>query len=173
MNKKILAALLGTTLLGSAALLSGCSDNDVGSVSLGILTFKDIKINAFQDKDVPGVTCHIASIDSPLTLSDPSDCSVSCVQTGDITPEMIDRIRKNKEGEVVFKQSKSVFLKSLKIRRIFDEKNQTLMYLAYTTKEFNGSFKNSLSTIPLWKTSAYNPEVAAQNDGKEEVLSLK
>jgi len=43
----------------------------------------------------------------------------------------------------------------MKIRRIFDAENQTLMYLAYSTKETSGSFKHSLSTVPLWGTDAY------------------
>ncbi|TOH29879.1 CreA family protein, partial [Vibrio parahaemolyticus] len=33
--------------------------------------------------------------------------------------------------------------------------NQTLMYLSYSTKETSGSFKHSLSTVPLWGTKAY------------------
>ena len=68
---------------------------------------------------------------------------------------MIARIKKGKTGEVVFEKSKSVFLKTLKIRRIFDEESQTLMYLSYSTRETSGSFKHSLSTIPLWGTAAY------------------
>jgi len=47
---------------------------------------------------VPGVTCHAASIESPLTLADPSDSSVSCRQTGEITQAMIDAIDKSKEA---------------------------------------------------------------------------
>jgi len=43
----------------------------------------------------------------------------------------------------------------MKIRRIYDVKNQTLMYLTYSTKETSGSFKHSLSTVPLWGTNAY------------------
>ena len=53
--------------------LSGCGQDDVADVSLGIFTFKDIKLNAFVDPLVPGVTCHVASIESPLSLTDPSD----------------------------------------------------------------------------------------------------
>ncbi len=135
--------------------LSGCGQDDVADVSLGIFTFKDIKLNAFVDPLVPGVTCHVASIESPLSLTDPSDSAVSCRQTGEITPAMIARIDKSKDGEVVFAKSKSVFLKTLKIRRIFDAENQTLMYLSYSTREISGSFQHSLSTIPLWGTAAY------------------
>ena len=151
--KKFLAA--AGVLAAAAFGLSGCGGEDVADVSLGIFTFKDIKLNAFVDPLVPGVTCHVASIESPLSLTDPSESAVSCRQTGEITPEMIARIDKSKDGEVVFAKSKSVFLKTLKIRRIFDAENQTLMYLSYSTREISGSFQHSLSTIPLWGTAAY------------------
>lgn len=152
MKKRIFVLALCVTGVIS---LSGCSDNEVADVSLGIFTLKDIKLNSFVDPLVPGVTCHVASIEANLSLSDPSDSAVSCRQTGEITPEMIARIKKGKTGEVVFEKSKSVFLKTLKIRRIFDEESQTLMYLSYSTRETSGSFKHSLSTIPLWGTAAY------------------
>ncbi|UJF17419.1 CreA family protein [Vibrio sp. SS-MA-C1-2] len=155
MNKKI---VLGASLLISALTLTGCSDNEVGDVSLGMFTLKDIKITSLQDDVVTGVTCHIASIEANLSLSDPSDSSISCRQTGDITPDMIAEIDKSASGEVVFKKSKSIFFKSMKVRRIYDPKNQTLLYLSYTTKETEGSFKHSLSTVPLWGTHAYQQQ---------------
>ena len=151
-KKEILALAL---VISGALSLTACSDNEVADVSLGIFTLKDIKLNSFVDPLVPGVTCHVASIEANLSLSDPSDSAVSCRQTGEITPEMIARIKKGKTGEVVFEKSKSVFLKTLKIRRIFDEESQTLMYLSYSTRETSGSFKHSLSTVPLWGTAAY------------------
>ncbi|WP_224067621.1 CreA family protein [Vibrio penaeicida] len=123
--------------------------------SCGHVTKKDIKLNTWVDPVVTGVTCHVASIEADLSLSDPSDSSISCRQTGDITPEMIAQIDKSKSGEVVFKKSKSIFFKSMKIRRIFDPNTQTLMYLSYSTKETTGSFKHSLSTVPLWGTKAF------------------
>lgn len=142
-------------------LLAGCSKGDVADVSLGIFTFKDIEVNAFVDPLIPGVTCHVASIKAPLSLTDPADSAVSCRQTGDITPMMIERIRRGDAGEVVFSKSKSVFLQRLKIRRIFDAEHQTLIYLSYATKETSGSYEHSLSTIPLWGTSAYVEPAAA------------
>ena len=129
-------------LLSFAFVLSGCDRSEVGDVSLGMFTLKDIKIN---------------------NLADPSDSSISCRQTGEITPEMIAQIDKSSSGEVVFQKSKSIFFKSMKIRRIFDAKNQTLMYLSYSTKETSGSFKHSLSTVPLWGTQAYNAFPETQN----------
>lgn len=135
-------------------LLTSCGD-EVGDVSLGLFTLKDIKLNSMVDSKVPGVTCHVASIEANLSLADPSDSSISCRQTGEITPQMLVNIDKSKNGEVIFEKSKSIFFKTMKVRRIYDANSQTLMYLSYTTKETNGSFKHSLSTVPLWGTKAY------------------
>ncbi|MDK1288687.1 CreA family protein [Pseudoalteromonas umbrosa] len=143
-------------------LITGCSDSEVGDVSLGLFTLKDIKLDSMIDPVVTGVTCHVASVEADLSLSDPSDSSISCRQTGEITAAMIASIDKSKSGEVVFKKSKSIFLKSMKVRRIYDAKSQTLMYLSYSTKETSGSFKHSLSTVPLWGTSAYATAKAEQ-----------
>lgn len=148
MKKWLLAA-------GLAAALVGCSNDDVGDVSLGMFTLKDIKIANLVDDKIPGVTCHIASVEANLSLSDPSDSSIACRQTGEITPAMIATIDKSDSGEVVFTKSKSIFFKTMKVRRIYDADTQTLMYLSYTTKETEGSFKHSLSTVPLWGTQAY------------------
>lgn len=145
-------------IIGFLSLVVGCSDNEVGDVSLGIFTMKDIKLNTLVDPIVTGVTCHIASIEADFSFADPSDSSISCRQTGEITPQMISQINKSKSGEVVFKKSKSVFFKSMKIRRIFDAEHQTIMYLSYSTKETSGSFKHSLSTVPLWGTKAYEKQ---------------
>lgn len=146
-------------MLVSVGLL-GCSDNEVGDVSLGIFSLKDIKITSLKDDKISGVTCHIASIEAELSLSDPSDSSISCRQTGEITPGMIASIDKSASGEVVFKQSKSIFFKTMKVRRIYDSANQTILYLSYTTKETSGSFKHSLSSVPLWGTKAYVSPIA-------------
>ncbi len=144
------------TLAAVMALsLSACDSGEVGDVSLGLFTMKDIKLNHMQDPIVKGVTCHVASIEADFSLADPSDSSISCRQTGEITPEMIAQIDKSNDGEVVFKKSKSIFFKSMKIRRILDVENQTLMYISYSTKETSGSFKHSLSTVPLWGTKAF------------------
>ena len=140
--------------------LAGCDDKEVGTVSLGLFTTKDIKIDVLQDPIVTGVTCHISSIEANLNFADPSDMAIACRQTGEITPEMMNNIDKSKSGEIVFRKSKSILFKTLKIRRIFDPSSQTIMYISYSTKETSGSFKHSLSTVPLWHTKAY---VTGQN----------
>lgn len=156
MIKKIkLYSLLAVILVVALFVLNSCTNDDVGDVSLGFFTMQDIKLNILKDPIVTGVTCHVASIEDNLSFSDPSDSAISCRQTGEITSTMIANIDKSKSGEVVFKKSKSIFFKTMKIRRIFDADNQTLMYVSYSTKETSGSFKHSLSTVPLWGSKAY------------------
>ena len=162
MNKLALfkAGLLGMV---ASATLAGCGD-DVGKVSLGLFTTKDVIIDARQDPKVAGVTCHISRIEANLSLADPSDMSISCRQTGPISAADIIDIDKSKNGEVVFKASLSVLFKTLKVRRIYDAENQTLLYLSYSTKETNGSHKHALSTVPLYGTQAWVEPVIIQDN---------
>ncbi|WP_076409497.1 CreA family protein [Shewanella sp. UCD-KL12] len=153
---KILARL---TKISTAAViflgLTACGGDDVAKVSLGLFTTKDVIIDARHDPKVNGVTCHISRIEANLSLADPSDMSISCRQTGPITAADIAGIDKSKNGEIVFKQSLSILFKSLKVRRIYDAENQTLLYLSYSTKETKGSHKHALSTVPLYNTAAW------------------
>ncbi|MFT6529063.1 MAG: CreA protein [Psychrosphaera sp.] len=137
-----------------AISMSACTE-DVGKVSLGLFTTKDVVIKAEQDPKIPGVTCHISHIEANLDFSDPSDMSIACRQTGPILPEHLSQIDLSKNGEVIFRESKSILLKSLKVRRIYDSKTKTLMYLSYSTKETNGSHHHALSTVPLYNTQAW------------------
>ncbi|MCW3172431.1 CreA family protein [Shewanella subflava] len=145
--------LLSVVTLGS--MLLGCSD-DVGKVSLGLFTTKDVIIDAKHDPKIPGVTCHISRIKADLDFADPSDMGISCRQTGPISANDLADIDMSKGGEIVFKESLSILFKSLKVRRILDKENQTLLYLSYSTKETNGSHKHALSTVPLYGTQAWN-----------------
>ena len=156
---KLSKAPLGS-LIAATMAMTGCDNSEVGDVSLGLFTTKDIKINVLQDPVVTGVTCHVASIEADLDFSDPSDTSIACRQTGPITAAMIAQIDPSPSGEVIFRKSKSVLLKTLKTRRIYDASSQTLMYVSYSTKEVNGSFKHSLSTVPLYNTEAWQATAA-------------
>ncbi|MFP8967689.1 CreA family protein [Pokkaliibacter sp. CJK22405] len=143
--------MLSLMVVASAILLAGCSDkNEVGDVSLGLFTTKDIKLEKLDDPKIPGVTCYISHVEANLDFADPSDMSIACRQTGPITYDMLKTIDLSKGGEVIFSTSKSILFKALKVRRIFDEENRTLLYVSYSTKEVNGSHKHALSTVPLW-----------------------
>jgi CreA protein len=142
----IIAALLGT---GSAA-----QADQVGEIGVD-WAGNDIVIEAIPDPDVAGVTCHIAYFDRGLIdrlangnwFEDPSNSSISCRQTGPIKVGDIDR---SEDGEDVFRTSRSIVLKTLRVKRIFDEANQTLIYVAHARELTQGSAKVSMSTVPLY-----------------------
>lgn len=144
-----------TAAVVSLFMVAGCSD-DAASVSLGLFTTKDIKVISQQDPLVKGVICHISHIEANLDFADPSDMSISCRQTGPITAQQLQAIDRSKSGEVVFKSSKSILFKSLKVRRIYDAKTHSLLYLSYSTKESTGSHHHALSTVPLYNTQAWD-----------------
>jgi len=163
MLKKLKWIVIGViTLVIVLFVYKQFSEDEVGDISLGLFTTQDIKLNTLKDPIVTGVTCHVASIEADLSLSDPSDSAIACRQTGPITHAMITQVDKSKAGEVVFKKSKSIFFKTMKIRRVYDAENQTLMYISYSTKETSGSFKHSLSTVPLWGTKGYQAPLPVQ-----------
>lgn len=144
-------------LVLSAALLtvSGVRAEQVGNVDVDWLG-NDIIIEAFSDPKIEGVTCHVAYFDRGLIdrlqkgnwFEDPSNSSISCRQTGVIEIGDIDL---SDEGESVFSERRSIIWKSLNVKRIFDEKNQTLIYISHARQVQDGSAKMSISTIPLFQ----------------------
>lgn len=68
----------------------------------------------------------------------------------------------SKDGEDVFSAGRSLAFKSLRVKRIYDEKNQVLIYLAHSSELSEGSAKMSISTIPIRRLIAPPaPEPAA------------
>ncbi|AJY47165.1 CreA family protein [Martelella endophytica] len=139
---------------GLAALTSAASAAEVGEVGVDWVG-NDIIVEALQDPEVDGVTCHIAYFDRSIIdrlsngnwFEDPSNSSIACRQTG---PIRIGDIALDKGGEEVFKAGRSLIFKQLVINRIYDSENQTLVYLAHTREVVEGSAKMSLSTVPLY-----------------------
>lgn len=113
-----------------------------------------IVVEAFDDPDVKNVTCYVSraktgGIKGGLGLAeDTSDAAISCQQVGPI--ELSDKIKNGKaQGEVVFKKRTSLIFKSLQVVRFYDEKRNTLAYLAYSDKVVDGSPKNAISAVPV------------------------
>ena len=127
----------------------------VGEVDVDWLG-NDLIIEALEDPDVKGVTCHITYFERGLFdrlqkgnwFEDPSNSSISCRQTGPITIGDIDR---SADGEDVFRERRSIIFKTLRVKRIFDEAHQTLIYLSHARDVQNGSAKMSMSTVPLYQ----------------------
>ncbi|WP_290492638.1 CreA family protein, partial [Hyphomonas sp. UBA3592] len=80
-------------------------------------------------------------------FENPSNSSISCLQSG---PIRIGRIDLDKSGEEVFDQNQSLVFKQLAVRRIYDADSDSLMYVSYSRKIVDGSAKMSLSTVPLF-----------------------
>ena len=150
----MLRAILTTLALTAATTAAA---EKVGEVDVDWLG-NDIIIEAFDDPDVAGVTCHVAYFDRGLIdrlsngnwFEDPSNSSIDCRQTG---PIALGDISRSQKGENVFSERRSIIWKSLNVRRIFDEENQTLIYITHAREVQNGSAKMSITTIPL-----YDPE---------------
>ncbi|MGB5865286.1 MAG: CreA family protein [Sulfitobacter sp.] len=133
---------------------TGAVAEEVGNVDVDWLG-NDIIIEAFEDPEVAGITCHVAYFERGIIdrlqkgnwFEDPSNSSIECRQTGKITIGDIDR---SNDGESVFSQRRSIIWKSLRVTRILDEKSDTLIYIAHANEVQNGSAKMSISTVPLF-----------------------
>ncbi|MGB8814513.1 MAG: CreA family protein [Paracoccaceae bacterium] len=144
---------LKTATLALLLATSTAQAKEVGRVGVDWVG-NDIIVEAFQDPMVSGVTCHIAYFERSIFdrlqqgnwFEDPSFSAVDCTQTGPITLGDIDR---GPNGEQVFSERQSLILKSLKVTRIYDEANRTLIYLAHASELTQGSGKMSLSSVPL------------------------
>jgi CreA protein len=138
----------------SAALIRPALADDVGCLST---TFRflgpndKVCISGFDDPKVPGVACHISQartggIKGGLGLAeDPSRFSIACRQIGPIS---IDPKRLPREEEV-YNTRTSILFKNTHVFRMYDEKRNTLIYLAISDKIIEGSPQSSLSTVPI------------------------
>lgn len=147
----------GVIALALALIAGPALAEEVGRVGVD-WTGNDIVIEALADPKVPGVTCHLAYFERSLIdrvsqgnwFEDPSNASIACRQTGPITLGDIDR---GADGEEVFREGRSLILKSLRVRRIYDEQSNVLIYLAHARELVEGSAKMSISTVPLWEAA--------------------
>ena len=119
-------------------------------------TGNSIVVEAVNDPKVDGVTCHLTHFDRSLIdrlskgnwFIDPSNSAISCRQTGPIT---VHDINQNPKGEEVFSERLSLIFKSLAVRRIYDKKNETLVYIVYSRQVKDASAKMGISTVALFK----------------------
>lgn len=146
---------LAASAFAAASLIGAPAQADVvGKVRTDWIG-NDIVIEAIQDPEVQGVTCHLTYFERSLLdrlqqgnwFEDPSNSAISCQRTGPVTVGDIDLGR---NGEEVFNEGRSLIFKKLVVNRIYDRKNDTLIYLAHTRQVQQGSAKMSISTVPLY-----------------------
>lgn len=171
MIKRLASLGLALVLTGALAACGNNNSTNVGSVGVD-WTGNDISVEAVADPEVQGVVCHVAYFNRSLIdrlqqgnwFEDPSYSAVDCAATGPIT---VGKINTNRGGEEIFKQARSLIWKSLRVSRIYDAENNSLVYLAHARELQLGSGKMSLSVVPLngldvtWSNGAPNGAAAA------------
>ncbi len=154
----MLLRLAAVGLLCLFATAAGAADSDQVGRFRNDWTGNSIVVEAVADPKVAGVTCHLTSFDRSLIdrlskgnwFQDPSNSSIACRQTA---PIVIGDIELSPAGEEVFSERKSLIFKSIAVRRIYDRKNDTLIYVAYSRQVKDASAKMSVSTIALFNTA--------------------
>lgn len=166
------AAVLILLLAGSMIPLAAEEIGEVDTEFKLIGPDHKVKIEAFDDEKVAGVSCHISravkgGVSGAVGLAeDTSDASIACRQVGPIT--IRDEL---KAGERVFSERRSLLFKRLQVVRFCDETRNTLVYLVYSDKLVDGSPKNAISTVPIAPWTG-ETEVPRCNDEGEGWLDL-
>jgi CreA protein len=121
------------------------------STVFNLLTPNDkLATYGIDDPIVDGVACHFTvpekgGLSGMFGVAEQvSDVSLACRQYGPITFK-----DKFAQGDVVFTERRSLFFKKMQIVRGCDTKRNVLIYMVYTDKLFEGSPKNSTSTVPV------------------------
>lgn len=137
----------------AALMVSPARAEQVGEIGVD-WAGNDIIVEAIEDPEVQGVTCHLAYFERGFIdrlangnwFEDPSNSAIECQQTGPITLGDIDR---SEDGEDVFRASRSIIFKTLRVKRIFDADRNTLVYISHGRELSQGSAKVSISTVPI------------------------
>lgn len=116
-----------------------------------------------DDPLVEGVACHFTvpekgGVSGMFGVAEEvSDISLACRQIGPIAFR-----EKFGQGDVVFRESRSIFFKKMQIVRGCDVKRNVLVYMVYSDYLIEGSPKNSTSTVPIMPWAGEVPVKCAE-----------
>jgi CreA protein len=147
-----IAALLGLASIGTGVAQANDPDLIFKKSTVWKMLTPDDKLAVYgiDDPVVDGVACHYTAperggIAGTFGLAEEvSDISLACRQIGPVKFK-----EKFEQGDVVFRDRRSVLFKRMQIVRGCDVKRNVLVYLVYSDKLIEGSPKNSTSTVPL------------------------
>lgn len=147
--KAVLAVFVSFALL----VPSAAHAEQIGRIGVDWIG-NDIVIDAVDDPEIDGVTCHVAYFDRSVIdrlqqgnwFEDPSYSAIDCSATGPLT---IGDVGLGEKGEEIFREGRSLIWKSLIVTRIYDADANALVYLAHARELQQGSGKMSLSVVPL------------------------
>jgi len=154
----VAVALLAVVLVAAPRLAPSAAAEEIGEVDTAFKLLGPnhrIIVEAFDDPEIPGVTCHVSravtgGVSGALGLAeDTSDASIACRQVGPITLPDDPEDMEDLHGEEVFSERRSIMFKRLRVVRFWDEKREVLIYLVYSDKLIEGSPKNAISSVPV------------------------
>lgn len=120
LRKPVARILVAAAVASAFPLESFANTREVGNMATSGFIFKDtLKISAFEDPKIEGITLYLADFERPITeklakdfFNDPSSSSLSCAQTGPVnTIDITKKISTDASGEEVFEESKNLFFK--------------------------------------------------------------
>lgn len=109
-----------------------------------------LAVYGVDDPVVEGVACHYTvpekgGVSGMFGVAEEvSDVSLACRQIGPIRFK-----EKASQGDVVFRERRSLIWKKMQIVRGCDAKRNVLIYMVYTDKLIDGSPQNSTSSVPI------------------------
>ena len=120
-----------------------------------------LAVYGVDDPVVEGVACHYTvpekgGVSGMFGVAEEvSDVSLACRQIGPIRFK-----EKAEQGDVVFRERRSLIWKKMQIVRGCDTKRNVLIYMVYTDKLIDGSPQNSTSSVPImpWGSSGDVPK---------------
>ena len=116
-----------------------------------LLTPNDkLAVYGIDDPLVDGIACHYTvpergGVAGMFGLAEErSEVSLACRQFGPVRFK-----EKSDQGDVVFRERRSLIFKRMQIVRGCDPKRNVLVYMAYSDRLIEGSPQNSTSTVPI------------------------
>lgn len=167
MRLRTLAATLVAAAIGLAATGAAQAQEDLifkKSTVWKMLTPNDkLAVYGVDDPVVEGVACHYTipekgGVSGMFGVAEEvSEISLACRQIGPIKFR-----EKFEQGDVVFRERRSMVWKKMQIVRGCDAKRNVLVYLVYSDKLIDGSPQNSTSTVPImpWGGAGDAPKCA-------------
>jgi CreA protein len=122
-----------------------------------------LAVYGIDDPIVEGVACHYTlpergGVAGMFGVAEEvSDVSLACRQVGPIRFK-----EKFEQGDVVFRERRSLIWKRTQITRGCDVKRNVLVYMVYSDRLIDGSPKNSTSSVPIMPWGASEPPKCAE-----------
>lgn len=148
MRKKL--QVLGLIIVSLAAPAHAEPIGEVDTVFKLIGPDHKIVVDAYDDPKVGGVTCYVSraktgGITGAIGLAeDKAEASIACRQVGPVSFAKPLPVQ-----EEIFNERLSILFKKLRVVRMVDRGRNTLIYLTYSDRVIDGSPKNSLTAVPV------------------------